>query len=470
MLENNQSPNRRPSEDVLRQVESMLHSKKSQYLDCDIFEEVIDYHLDENELDKVEKILHVALEIHPNACSLILRKAQLKSMLHEDEEAKDFLEKAENLEPLNGDIHLAKGMLYSKSGNSNDAIISYKKAISNLEFPEDAFPYLAFEYRNQGDYDKALLYLEKYLSEFPDDEMSTNLYFVCCEIINEYNRGVTFFEKLTDKSPLCANTWFHLGLLYKYQKDIKKAYQAFEYAYFLEDDFIAAYHEMASILMEAKNYQKAADIFLQVLNLEEPYAYTYLQLAKCYRELSDNRKCIQYAALAKKEDPQMDEAWFELGKALDEAGSQEEAIAALEKANILDAENLDYNLSICRIHIRNRDWEKAFIIMSRLEEKGEVSTSFYQLYLSVLSKLEKYEKGIEMGEKALKLFVKPTHILYFLTYLCHMANEDKKALSYFQQVYFESPELLSKYSYLLKDFLVNEEILQIINRKGKNEF
>ncbi len=470
MLENNQSPNGRLNDDLLKQVEMMLHSKQSHYLDCDLFEEVIDFHLDENKLEKAERIIHVALEIHPDTCSLFLRKAQLKSMLHEDDEAKTFLEKAEDLEPSNGDIHLAKGMLFSKSGNTPEAISSYKKAISNLEFPEDAFPYLAFEYRNQGEYENALLYLEKYMDLIPDDEMSINLYFVCCEISSAYDRGIKFMQSLTDDAPYCSNVWFHLGLLYKYKKDYKQAYIAFEYAQLIDDEFIAAFHEMAFIMMELKKYKKAVDILEQVAKLEDPYAYTYLQLAKCYRELSNDKNWMKFSALAKKEDPQMDEAWFELGKSFLKLNSYEEALAAFEKAIELDSENLDYTLNICQIHIRNKEWNKAFELMSVLESKGQVSISFYKLFLSVLSKLEKFELGVEMGEKALKLFVKPNHILYFLTYLCFMSNQNDKAISYFEKVYFESPELLSKYSYLLKDFLLNEEIFQIINRKGKNEF
>ncbi len=470
MLENNQSPNGRLNDDLLKQVEMMLHSKQSQYLDCDIFEEVIDFHLDENKLEKAEKIIHVALEIHPDTCSLFLRQAQLKSMLHEDDEAKTFLEKAENLEPSNGDIHLAKGMLFSKSGNTPEAISSYKKAITNLEFPEDAFPYLAFEYRNQGEYEDALLYLEKYMKLIPDDEMSINLYFVCCEIISNYDRGITFLQGLTDDSPYCANLWFHLGLLHKYKKDYKQAYVAFEYAYLIDEEFIASYHEMAFILMELKKFEKAVEILEQVAKLEDPYAYTFLQLAKCYRELSNHKNWMRFAALAKKEDPQMDEAWFELGKSFLKFNCKEEALASFEKAVELDSENLDYILYVCQIHIKNKNWMEAFELMSALEAKGEVSTSFYKLFLSVLAKLEKFDLGIEMGEKALKIFSNPTDILYFLTYLCFMSNQQDKAISYFQKVYFESPELLSKYSYLLKDFLLNEEILQIINRKGKNEF
>ncbi len=470
MLENNQSPNGRLNNDLLKQVEMMLHSKQSHYLDCDLFEEVIDFHLDENKLDKAEKIIHVALEIHPDTCSLFLRKAQLKSMLHEDDEAKSFLEKAEGLEPSNGDIHLAKGMLFSKSGNTPEAIISYKKAISNLEFPEDAFPYLAFEYRNEGDYENALLYLEKYMELIPDDEMSINLYFVCCEIISNYDRGIKFLEQLTNEAPFCANLWFHLGLLHKYKKDFKQAYISFEYAHLIDEGFIAAYHEMAFILMELKKFKKAVSVLEQVAELEEPYAYTFLQLSKCNSELSNYKDWMRYASLAKKEDPQMDEAWFELGKSFLKLNSKEEALAAFQKAVELDSENLDYSLQICQIHIQKKDWDKAFDLMSPLESKGQVSTSFYKLFLSVLAKLEKYELGVEMGEKALKLFDNPTDILYFLAFLCYMSNQNDKAISYFEKVYFESPELLSKYSYLLKDFLLNEEILQIINRKGKNEF
>ncbi len=470
MLENNQNPNGRLNDDLLNQIERMLQSKQSQYLDCDLFEEAIDFHLDENKLDKAEKIIHVALEIHPDTCSLFLRKAQLKSLLHEDDEAKTFLEKAEFLEPSNGDIHLAKGMLFSKSGNTPEAISSYKKAINNLEFPEDAFPYLAFEYRNQGAYDDALMYLEKYLELISDDEMSINLYFVCCEIVSSYDRGIEFLEKMTDQSPYCANLWFHLGLLYKYKKDYKQAYVAFEYAHLIDEGFVAAYHEMAFILMELNEFRKAASILEQVALLEDPYAYTFLQLAKCNRELSQDREWMKYAALAKKEDPQMDEAWFELGKSFLKLNCLDEALEAFQKAVDLDTENLDFNLQICQIHIRNKNWESAYELMSSLESKGEVSTSFYKLFLSVLSKLEKFELGVEMGEKALKLFVKQVDILYLLTYLCHMSNQNDKAISYFEQVYFESPQLLSKYSYLLKDFLLNEEILQIINRKGKNEF
>src|SRR5699024_974933 len=90
---------REEKKDLIRQFEDQLKSKAFGFYDIEVYEEIIDYYLDNGNFKKALKACNIAIDQYPYSTELILEKAQVLSNLEEYEQALELLHKASQLQP-----------------------------------------------------------------------------------------------------------------------------------------------------------------------------------------------------------------------------------------------------------------------------------------------------------------------------------------------------------------------------------
>lgn len=463
MLNNPSNSDFTPNKAVLKKVNAMLTTGELEYLDSQTFVDVMDFFNNQMKYQDALSLGDFGLKIHSNSGAIHLKKAQAFSHLNQLKKAKEHLAIAEQHDKKNGDIFLTKGMLYSKEGQTSEAIDTYRMAIHYLEFPEDAYPYLAFELKAIGKYQEAISILKKYLNEYPDDEMCSSMLFGIFEEHEYYRLGIKTYKSFVDKSPFNHLNWFYLGLFYKVSDENKLAYQAFEYAYLLDTTFVASYHEMANILIENKVFVKAIEILEEVVEVEEPYAMTFTKLTELYRFTNNYSKALKYGRKAVKEDPQLDSAWFELGLVLlkleDFAGAQ----TAFRNAKGLNDEEFDYHLNYANTYMRSQDWEIAKELMVSIINRFGMHEGLLKNVLICSVNTNAHEEALTYAVKATE-YSKDVDFLYFTAYFNYKLNNKEKTLTYLIQALNQNPERIKSLEILMKDMFEESYVkLLVIN-------
>lgn len=463
MLNNPSNSDFTPSKAVLEKVNSMLTTGELEYLDSQTFVDVMDYFNSQLKYQDAISIGEFGLKIHFNSGSIHLKKAQAYSNLNQIKEAKSHLSIAEQFDKRNGDVFLTKGMLFSKEGFTEEAIATYRKAVTFLEYPEDAYPYLAFELKAIGNFQEAISILKKYLKSYPDDEMCSSMLFGIFEEHEYYRLGVKTYKSLVDSAPLCHLNWFYLGLFYKVSDQVKLAYQAFEYAYLLDSSFVASYHEMANILIESKVYDKAIDILEEVVEIEEPYAMTYTKLAELYRFSKDYSNALKYARKATKEDPQLDSGWYELGLTLLKLEDISAAQTAFRNAKGLNDDEFDYHLNYANTYLKLKDWDIAKDLMISIINKFGMHEGLLKNVLICSIHLDTYDEALTYAIKATE-YSKDVDFLYYSAYFNYKLNNKDKTLAFLIKALNQNPDRLKSLEILMKDMFEESYVkLLVIN-------
>ena len=166
--------------------------------------------------------------------------------------------------------------------------------------------------------------------------------------------GLQITDTRTDKERIEFLT--QVANAYIEEKDYKSAVTVFERILTIDPDDLPARHFLASVCIDAQEYQKAEDMFLSLYE-EDPNDYRTLNnLAWLYAtakdpEFRDGKKAIKYAQMAMVLNPNDHHIWSTLAEAYYVSGQYEKAVrAATQMANLaarygqLTQENIDtYN-------------------------------------------------------------------------------------------------------------------------------
>ena len=111
--------NRRPGKhknnikELVARYERMLTGDTQSFFDTHEFEDIADHYIDKGLLGEAMSSMEIAFEQYPFSTSFLIKKVQILTILERLEEASLTLEIAESLDPINSDLYIAKGSIYS---------------------------------------------------------------------------------------------------------------------------------------------------------------------------------------------------------------------------------------------------------------------------------------------------------------------------------------------------------------------
>ena len=298
---------------LISRYENMLNNNIYSFFDSHEFEEIADHYIDKGQLGEAMGSMEIAFQQYPFTANFLIKKAQILTILDRLSEAEKELDIAETLEPSNPDLHIAKGSILSKKRNHQDALKYFNNAQNLSDNPIDIYPFIAFEYQCLGRFQDAIKYLDIFLNHEPNDDIAIFNIAYCFERLDAYTDAIDFFNSLIEKSPYCEILWYQLGLFYNKTKEYKRAISALDYAVLIDESFTAGYHEKARSLTNLGEIENAINTYLLTFAFENATGYTYLKIGMCYKKLSKYKQAIRYFTKACHEDPQLSEAWMEIG-------------------------------------------------------------------------------------------------------------------------------------------------------------
>ncbi len=381
---------------LLDRFEQMLNEGAEWFFDVQEFEVLSDYFYDSGALGKAIRTAEIAASQHPASTAFMIRKAQYFSARQDFGRAQDELQKLENIEPDSYDLWMTRASIFSQKEKHHRAISCYKEALKKSDFPEDVWAMMAFEYQTLGNYELAIKYLQKTLAVFPDDDLSLYNIALCYDLLLKSQEGIWYFRQFIDKEPYNETAWYHLGIFYAREQEFDKAVEALDYSILIDEYFIAAFYEKARILERTFRFAEAAETYRQSFETEGHTGYGLYKMGLCFLQMNQSKKAMVHLTKAIKEDPDLDEAYYELALIKDEENAGHEAVYFIKKALEARPEDADYMYVSADIHRRAGMLNEAEEIYQQMIELGLTEPEVYLDYAELLIDLCEFEEAIEV--------------------------------------------------------------------------
>lgn len=411
----------------LSRFENMMKSDKVFFFDSDEFEEIIYHYIDMGKMQLAKKALNIAMSQHPSSSNLMLIQAEV--LIHDDklEMAEKILSDLKKLDPNNDEVYIQKSNIYSKKGEHELAISELKDALNITEDKSDIYHIIGMEYMFMDDLEKAKDYFILCLENDIEDHSALYNVVYCFEFLDQFDEAIFYLESFIDKNPYSEVAWHQKGRMAMYVKNYEDAYNCFDYASLIDENFLGAILEKGKALQKLKRYEEAIQVYKSTFSSGDPSAYTYLRIAKCYQKLKNDKLCLMFLYKATNEDPLFDKAWRSLASYYFKKADYNKSLYYINKA--IQTETGHYkNWEIyIENHLLLKNDEEVVYGFEQMINTGDVDVEDFIVYVDVLAENERYDLAIALLETGLAYYKDHIQINYRLIGLYLLTNKNKEA-------------------------------------------
>lgn len=260
--------------------------------------------------------------------------------------AESALNRAQSLNDELPPVQYLMGLIKSGTGEYEEAISRYERAIELDPKYSDAYSGMAKAYNDNGEPEQAVSLYQQAIDIKPGywagyRDLGVHYYYR-----GEMDKAIENFEKVIELTPNNSYAYSNLGGVYYYQGEMEKARRMFERALEL-DNTPANANNLASIYFVEGNYEEAAEMYGNVV---EEWANRYEiwgNYAAATEWTGDEVKASElYRTAIKKAEQQLEVnpndpiVLADIATYNSDVGNRNQAIQSIEKALAIDNENL----------------------------------------------------------------------------------------------------------------------------------
>jgi tetratricopeptide (TPR) repeat protein len=441
----------------------LLDNGESSYRDADELDELIEYFIQEGQLNRAIKAAEHGLEWHPFSALILQRKAYIYHITGRSTDALDLLEKAELFEPNEGSIFSLRGEILSHLEKFDEAIMSFRKALIYSEEYSEIYLNMAFTYQSWNRPVDAIHCLSMIMEDDVENEQILFEIGYCFDLMDNPDEAIRFFEKFIDKHPYSYAAWVNLGNWFQLKEDYEKAIWAYDFGIAILEYHGNAYLQKGLCLFELERYAEAIESFNQTLELDGPDALIYCNIGNCYEELGEIKTSRGFYKLAIKNDATMADAWFGMGITFKLEENYTQAVHFINKAIKLDDEEIDYLIELGEVYILMENYEKAEVTYERICRVEPTLSEAWLDWAMSQFELGKSDEALSTLEDALDFWPLDCRFHYRLAayyYTLGMSFEGNESLNYALSLNWDEHFLLFVHAPFLQDV---ESVIETID-------
>lgn len=410
----------------LSKFESMLKTNKVLFFDSEEFEEIILHYLDMGKANLAKKALKLALEQHPKSTGLKL--VQVEMLVYDDklDIAEKMLNELYAIEPTNEEIFIQKANIYSKRDNHEKAVELLQEALQYTEDYADVYNLIGMEYLFMDNLEKAKESFIKCLEEDIEDQSALYNVVYCFEFLDQNAEAIEYIKKYIDKNPYSEIAWHQQGRLHYGLKEYENAVRAFEFATYIDDEFLGAYMENGKALERLKRYEDAIENYQKTIELDDPTSYALLRIGKCHEKLGNKAEALKYFNRTVHEDPLLDKGWIAITDFYLRQKNQQKALYYVNKALAIDNQNRSYWKRYATINKAMGFYEEAEQGYRKAVEFGDANLDTWLFWVDILQHLGEFDNAIMTLLQASEFFPEEYQVEYRLAGLYYTLNEEEK--------------------------------------------
>ncbi len=409
--------------DLVLDFERTVLKGERQFFDVDELEIIIDYYLEVNDQQPLEKAVQYAEYLYPGNTEVRIRRAHQLMSHQQYESAVAMLQKLRREEPDNTDVAYSLGVAYGAMNQPEKAISYYEEALSDGWMPGRIYGNMAEEYYKMADYPQAIAHYEAALHYDPTDEVSIYNYYDTCSMARRLEQAATTLLDITRKDPYNRYAWYALGLTRRDMGLYEQAADALQYAVAIEKSFVDAYVALSQVQDMMGDTGLAVTTMLRALDYTEHRDRVYRTVGNLYARDGVFETAITYFRKAIDENAADAEAYAAMGMCYMERGDMPSALASVRKALNLEAAlaerrgdegNAEVYFAAALVHDAAGHFDKASECFERMLLAPNCNEGQCQGYTQFLYGHGQYDILIEFGEESLGLY---PHDRFYSTYL-----------------------------------------------------
>ena len=270
------------------------------------------------------------------------------------------------------------------------------------------------------DFEQAKIHFTKCLEV--DIEEQTAIYNVvyCYEFLDQNEEALVYLNEYLDRNPYAEIGWHQAGRLYYHIKDYTNAIRAFEFATYIDDEFLGAFMEMGKAFEKVKNYDKAIESYQKTIELDDPTSYALLRIGKCHEKLGNKTIAIKYYNKTVHEDPLLDKGWIAITDFYIREKNFSKALYFVNKALGIDNENKLYWKRFASINKELNFFEEAEYGYRKAVQYGDNQLDTWLYWVDVLQFQGEFEMAKNTLLMATEFFPESFEIEYRLAGLNYM--------------------------------------------------
>lgn len=412
----------------LHKFESMLKTNKVLFFDSEEFEEIILHYLDMGKSNLAKKALKLALEQHPKSTGLKL--VQIEMLIFDDklDLADKMLNELYAIEPTNEEIYIQKANIYSKKDDHNKAVELLHEALKYTDDLADVYNLIGMEYLFMDNLELAKENFIKCLEEDFEDQSALYNVVYCHEFLDQNKEAIAYLMKYIEKNPYSEIAWHQAGRLYYGLKEYENAVRAFEYATYIDDEFVGAFMENAKALERLNRFEEAILNYQRTIALDDPTSYALLRIGKCYEKLGNKKEALKYFTQTVHEDPLLDKGWIAITDFYVRQKNYQKALFYVNKALEIDNQNSTYWKRYATINGAMNFFEEAEFGYRKAVEFGDTELDTWLFWVDILQFLNEFDSAIIALLQASEFFPESFEIEYRLAGLYFMLTDNKKGI------------------------------------------
>ncbi len=454
--------------EVIARYQDMLEHQRSCFFDLYEFEDIIDYYIENEEYSDAHEAIIFALKQYPFSISLKLRYAKILCERNCVSSAFKILKEIEPVEPHNSELFLVKGHLLYKSGKQEEAIKAYDKAIRMAcENRDDLIISIASSFIHSGKENLAIKYLL-----LAHETNKNNLLVIyelayCYKNIGYHQKSVEFLNKFLEIDPFAENVWFGIGTSYAKLEQFEKAFEAFDYAIALNDQYISAYHSKAELYCNLGKYEEAALVYKHLLLIDTDDDRIYCLIGDCYDKAGNTDQALQYFRQAKRIDNRCHEAWYGMAVVYKNTGKLHHSLMNIRKAIKLDPENTLYWYFLGLVYAEMQSNGNAMKAFSKAIEIDPNDYEAWLEYAKIFYRENKITDAIEVLNRAYQYNHNISTVNYQLAAYHSIARHYSTAAEYFEKGLSLNYSEHQDYLIQMQEYFDNETICRILSKFQK---
>jgi tetratricopeptide (TPR) repeat protein len=410
----------------LKKFESMLKTNKVLFFDSEEFEEIILHYLDIGKANLAKKALKLALEQHPKSTGLKL--VQVEMLVYDDklDQAEKLLNELYAIEPTNEEIFIQKASIYSKRDDHEKAVEFLTTALQFTEDYADVYNLIGMEYLFMDNLELAKENFIKCLEEDLEDQSALYNVVYCFEFLDQNREAIAYLTEYTDRSPYSEIAWHQMGRLYYGIKEYENALRAFEFATYIDDEFLGAFMEKGKALERLKRYEDAIESYNRTIELDDPTSYALLRIGKSYEKLGNKTQALKYFNKTVHEDPLLDKGWIAITDFYVRQKNYQKALFYVNKALAIDDQNRLYWKRYGSINKSINMYEEAEYGYRKAVELGDYQLDTWLFWVDMMQFLGEFQNAVLTLIQASEYFPEEYEIEYRLAGLHLMLAEKEK--------------------------------------------
>jgi tetratricopeptide (TPR) repeat protein len=410
----------------LSKFESMLKTNKVFFFDSEEFEEIILHYLDMGKANLAKKALKLGLEQHPKSTGLKL--VQVEMLVYDDklEIAEKMLNELYAIEPTNEEIFIQKANIYSKRDNHVKAVELLEEALKYTEDLADVYNLIGMEYLFMDNLEKAKENFKSCLEVDIEDQSALYNVVYCYEFLDQNAEAIEYIKTYIDRNPYSEIAWHQQGRLYYGLKDYVNAVRAFEYATYIDEEFMGAFMENGKALERLKRYEDAIENYQRTIDLDDPTSYALLRIGKCHEKLGNKAEALKYFNKTVHEDPLLDKGWIAITDFYVRQKNFQKALFYVNKALAIDDQNRAYWKRFSTINKAMNFYEEAELGFRKAVEFGDDHLDTWLFWIDILQFLGEFDSAVMTSLQATEFFPEEYQIEYRLAGFYFMLNDTEK--------------------------------------------